>query len=128
LTLHDPLTYADFIEEKRVTSLNISLPDPMKKFIETEVKRIGYSTPSEYVRALVRAEQKRKAEDRLEALLLEGIESGKSIPRNVVMQRLRPQRIDRTHLAPLRGKLRKGKGTFDVESFRSQRHNLALRD
>lgn len=71
-----------------MTSLNISLPDPMKKFIETEVKRGGYSTPSEYVRALVRAEQKRKAEDRLEALLLEGIESGKPISRNVVMGRL----------------------------------------
>lgn len=61
----------------------------MKKFIETEVKRGGYSTPSEYVRALVRAEQKRKAEESLEALLLEGIESGKPIPRNVVMERLR---------------------------------------
>ena len=41
---------------------------------------------------------------------------------------LRPQRIDRTRLAPLRTKLRKGKGTFDVESFRSQPHDPALRD
>jgi AbrB family looped-hinge helix DNA binding protein len=41
---------------------------------------------------------------------------------------LRPQRIDRTRLAPLRGKLRKGRGTFDVESFRGQRHDPALRD
>ena len=59
-----------------MTSLNISLPDPMKKFIETEVKRGGYSTPREYVRALVRAEQKRLAEDHLEQLLIEGLESG----------------------------------------------------
>ncbi len=41
---------------------------------------------------------------------------------------LRPQRIDRTRLAPLRAKLRKGKGAFDVESFRSQPHDPALRD
>jgi AbrB family looped-hinge helix DNA binding protein len=41
---------------------------------------------------------------------------------------LRPQRIGRTRLAPLRGKLRKGRGTFDVESFRGQRHDPALRD
>jgi len=52
----------------------------MKKFIETEVKRGGYSTPSEYVRALVRAEQKRLAEDHLERLLREGVESGESTP------------------------------------------------
>lgn len=31
---------------------------------------------------------------------------------------LRACRIDRARLAPLRGKLRKGRGTFDLESFR----------
>ncbi|HUI27378.1 MAG TPA: AbrB/MazE/SpoVT family DNA-binding domain-containing protein [Candidatus Kryptonia bacterium] len=41
---------------------------------------------------------------------------------------LRAQRIDRARLAPLHAKLRKGKGTFDVESFRGQRHDPALRD
>jgi len=41
---------------------------------------------------------------------------------------LRPQRIDRTRLAPLRAKLRKGKGTFGIESFRRQPHDHALRD
>ena len=59
-----------------MTSLNVSLPEPTKKFIESEVKRGGYSTPSEYVRALVRAEQKRNAEDHLERLLLDGLGSG----------------------------------------------------
>lgn len=42
--------------------------------------------------------------------------------------RLRPQRIRRERLAPLRGKLRKGHGPFDIETFRSQRHDPALRD
>jgi Arc/MetJ-type ribon-helix-helix transcriptional regulator len=37
-----------------VTSLNVSLLEPMKKFIETETNRGGCSTPSEHVRALVR--------------------------------------------------------------------------
>jgi antitoxin ParD1/3/4 len=63
-----------------VTSLNVSLPEPMEKFIETEVKRGSYSTPSEYVRALVRAEEKRVAEDHLERLLTEGLGSGESVP------------------------------------------------
>lgn len=30
---------------------------------------------------------------------------------------LRARRIDRAHLAPLRGKLRRGKGTFNLETF-----------
>lgn len=33
---------------------------------------------------------------------------------------LRAQRIDRARLAPLRGKLRRGIGTFDLEAFRRQ--------
>lgn len=41
---------------------------------------------------------------------------------------LRARHVDRTRLAPLRGKLRRGKGTFDLETFRSQRHDRALRD
>jgi AbrB family looped-hinge helix DNA binding protein len=41
---------------------------------------------------------------------------------------LRPQRIDASRLAPLRGKLRKGKGAFDLESFREEAHDSALRD
>lgn len=41
---------------------------------------------------------------------------------------LRAHHVDRARLAPLRGKLRRGKGTFDLETFRSQRHDRALRD
>ncbi|MHB8762813.1 MAG: AbrB/MazE/SpoVT family DNA-binding domain-containing protein [Deferrisomatales bacterium] len=41
---------------------------------------------------------------------------------------LRPQRVDASRLAPLRGKLRRGAGTFDLETFRAQSHDAALRD
>ena len=43
------------------------------------MKRIAedsYSNPSDYVRALIREDQKRQAEQQLEALLLEGLRSG----------------------------------------------------
>jgi antitoxin ParD1/3/4 len=60
--------------------MNISLPDTMKEFVEVEVSEGGYNTTSEYFRALVRDAQKRKAEERLAALLLEGLESGESTP------------------------------------------------
>ena len=36
--------------------------------------------------------------------------------------------IDRTRLAPLRGKLRRGKGTFDLEALRNKSHDRTLRD
>ena len=41
---------------------------------------------------------------------------------------LRPRRLDHSRLAPLRGKLRRGHGTFDLESIREQAHDPALRD
>jgi len=41
---------------------------------------------------------------------------------------LRPKVIDRSRLAPLRGRLRKGLGTFDIEAFRSQPRARTLRD
>ena len=41
---------------------------------------------------------------------------------------LRPRRIDPTRLAPLHDKLRRGRGTFNLESFRKQPHASDLRD
>ena len=41
---------------------------------------------------------------------------------------LRARHIDRTRLAPLRGKLRRGKRSFDVEAFRNKPHDRTLRD
>lgn len=54
-------------------SMNISLPDPLKKFVDGQIAEGRYSSVSEYMRELIRADEKRKAEDRLEALLLEGL-------------------------------------------------------
>lgn len=41
---------------------------------------------------------------------------------------LRARHIDRSRLAPLRGKLRRGKGSFDLETFRNKPHDRTLRD
>lgn len=41
---------------------------------------------------------------------------------------LRARQIDRARLAPLRGKLRRGKGRFNLETFRNTPHGRALRD
>lgn len=56
-------------------SMNISLPEPLKKFVDSQIAEGRYSSVSEYMRELIRADEKRKAEDRLEAMLLEGLSS-----------------------------------------------------
>ena len=56
-------------------TMNISLPDPLKDFVDAQINSGRYSSVSEYVRELIRSDEKRKAEDRLEAMLLEGMAS-----------------------------------------------------
>ncbi len=59
-----------------MTSMNISLPENLKEFVVAQAATGGYSTPSEYIRELIRDDQKKKLEQRLSLLLLEGLESG----------------------------------------------------
>ncbi len=61
-------------------TMNIALPESMKHFVQERVTEGGYSSVSEYVRELIRADQKRKVEERIDTLLLEGVESGQPIP------------------------------------------------
>ncbi len=63
-----------------MATMNISLPDPLKDFVDNQVREQGYSTSSEYIRELIRNDQIRRAEQRLTALILEGLESGPPIP------------------------------------------------
>ena len=62
-----------------MTTLSISLPNAMRALIDQQVAEAGYSTASEYIRQLVRKDQKRAAQQRLETLLMEGLDSGKRI-------------------------------------------------
>lgn len=54
--------------------MNISLPSPLKAYVDGQVAEGGYASVSEYMRELVRADQKAKAQEKLEAFLLEGLE------------------------------------------------------
>lgn len=81
---------------KPMTSLNISLPETLKKYVEQQTEQGGYSTPSEYVRQLLREDQKRRAEEKLENLLLAGLKSGKGVEVNEeYWQKLRQRILDR---------------------------------
>lgn len=52
-----------------MSTMNISLPDSMKEFVEQQAAEKGYSTSSEYVRDLIRKDQDRQ---QLRDLLMEG--------------------------------------------------------
>ena len=56
-----------------MSTMNISLPEELKAFVDQQVAGRGYTSSSEYVRELIRKEQDR---EKLRGLLLEGLNSG----------------------------------------------------
>ncbi len=58
-----------------MATLNISMPDELRAFIETRVSMGDYQSASDYLRDLIRHD---RAE--IDRLLLEGIESGQAAP------------------------------------------------
>lgn len=55
-----------------MATMNISLPDKLKTFVDEQVEARGFGSSSEYVRALIRRDQERLE---LRGFLLEGGES-----------------------------------------------------
>ncbi|WFP63051.1 type II toxin-antitoxin system ParD family antitoxin [Mesorhizobium sp. WSM4904] len=60
-----------------MSTMNISLPDSLKHYVDQQVADRGYGTSSEYVRELIRHDQDRQ---RLRRLLLEGASSAPGAP------------------------------------------------
>jgi antitoxin ParD1/3/4 len=60
-----------------MSTLNISLPDGLKMFVDAQVNERGYGTSSDYVRELIRRDQDRL---HLRAALLEGATSPAGAP------------------------------------------------
>lgn len=58
-----------------MTSLNISLPEQLRTYVESQVDTGDYGTPSEYVRELIRRDKEGRMR-RLEGDLLEALRSG----------------------------------------------------
>ena len=59
-----------------MATMNISLPDPMKEFVESQAQKEGFGTVSEYMRSIIREVQRKHDKQALEAKLREGLESG----------------------------------------------------
>ena len=67
-------------------TMNISLPPPLKDHVRARVATGDCANPSDYGRALIRADRQRVEEVRLERMLLEGLASG--APVEVTPERL----------------------------------------
>ncbi len=78
-----------------MSTMNISLPDALKTFVDDQVSQRGYSTSSEYVRELIRKDQDRQ---HLRGLLLAGAESAPTVP------------VDEAYFESLRTKVRNAQG------------------
>ena len=59
-----------------MATMNVSLPDPLKDWVETQVKTGRYANASDYVRDLIRRDQ--EAKDSLVDALEAGAASGHS--------------------------------------------------
>jgi antitoxin ParD1/3/4 len=60
-----------------MSTMNISLPDTLRSFVDEQVAGRGYGSSSEYVRALIRDDRDRQ---HLRGLLLEGASSAPTEP------------------------------------------------
>lgn len=60
-----------------MSTMNISLPDALKSFVDEQVSQRGYGTSSEYMRELIRKDQDRL---QLRNLLLAGAASNLAAP------------------------------------------------
>lgn len=60
-----------------MTTMNVSLPQPMKQWVQKQTESGRYSNASDYVRDLIRRDQDRVTKiARMQSLVTEGIDSG----------------------------------------------------
>jgi len=64
-----------------MATMNVSLPDAMKAWVDSQAAGGQYGNASDYIRDLIRRDQQRQAAiAALQAAITEGIESGKAKP------------------------------------------------
>ncbi len=66
-------TLAIFAIGVRMATMNISLPDELKQFVDQQVAEHAYGSSSEYLRELIR---KQRDVEKLRGVLLDGANSG----------------------------------------------------
>ena len=81
------------------TTLHISLPESLKEFVKERVTEQHYSNPSDYIRALIREDQKRRDEERLSRDLT--LEDWRDL-KEEIFKRRKAERLEQARLEGLR--------------------------
>jgi antitoxin ParD1/3/4 len=83
---HNSLFYGPvfMLQSQKIISMSqatmgISLPDSLKEYVKERAEEECYSTPSDYMRSLIREDMRRRDEQKLERMLLEGVRSGRGM-------------------------------------------------
>ncbi len=61
-----------------MATMNISIPDPMKDWVQAQVETGVYANSSDYVRDLIRKDQENRNKQAIQKAITEGLESGMS--------------------------------------------------
>ena len=64
---------------KAATTMNIALPEPLRAYVAQRVESGEYGNTSEYVRDLIRKDQRDQRVQRLRTLVEDGLASGPAV-------------------------------------------------
>ncbi len=63
-----------------MSMINLTLPDSLRAFVESQVTRKGFGSPNDYLEALIREDQRKAENDEIEGKLLEALRGGPATP------------------------------------------------
>jgi len=61
--------------KSKLTSMTVSLPTTQKAYVKAQAAASGCSTPSEYIRRLIHADETAREQEELERKILKGLDS-----------------------------------------------------
>ena len=103
--------------------MNISLPEALKRFVRERTKTANYSNPSDYVRSLIRDDQRRLAAERLLEQML-----GKHMTANPTASPASVEKLRAEYWArwsELKGEIDKGLLSLETKGGRTLDRSLA---
>lgn len=103
--------------------MNISLPETLKRFVRERTKTANYSNPSDYVRSLIRDDQRRLAAEKLWEQMLDKHVSANSGASPASIEKLRTEFWLRWH--QLKAEIDKGLVSLESSGGRTVDRALA---
>lgn len=76
---------------------SITLPDDVSEIVKEKAAESGFTSPTDFLQAFITNTLDRQARDRLEAMLLEGVESGPPIEATEEFWKQKKERLVREY-------------------------------